>query len=225
MIIFKTTNIINHKIYIGQTTRNNQKYLGSGIYLKRAIKKYGRENFMREDIELRTSQKQLDEREQYWIKKLNSQDPKIGYNLDNGGKGRGKTSEETKRKLSESNKGKLKDRIFSKETKRKMSEAKEGMYFGKDNPNFDNRWSIEQRKHLSKIKKKENAWKGKNNPKYNEEYLYFVIDTKGNKYQIDNLNKFCKDNNLSTSIMYNLAKGTTYRKQHKGWRATREKRN
>jgi hypothetical protein len=45
MIVYKTINLIDGKIYIGQDLNNNPDYLGSGIYLKRAIKKHGRNNF------------------------------------------------------------------------------------------------------------------------------------------------------------------------------------
>lgn len=50
--IYKTTNLINGKIYIGahSTDNINDSYLGSGVLLHRAIKKYGRENFQREII-------------------------------------------------------------------------------------------------------------------------------------------------------------------------------
>lgn len=49
-IVYKTTNLINGKIYIGQhqTSDLNDGYLGSGKHLKRAIDKYGIENFQRE---------------------------------------------------------------------------------------------------------------------------------------------------------------------------------
>jgi hypothetical protein len=48
--IYKTTNNINGKVYIGchKTLTPNDGYLGSGTILKRAIKKYGRENFTKE---------------------------------------------------------------------------------------------------------------------------------------------------------------------------------
>ena len=43
--IYKTTNTVNNKIYIGkhQTENINDSYLGSGISLERAINKYGKE--------------------------------------------------------------------------------------------------------------------------------------------------------------------------------------
>lgn len=49
-IVYKTTNKVNGKIYIGvhKTTNINDGYLGSGVFLKQAIEKYGRENFDRE---------------------------------------------------------------------------------------------------------------------------------------------------------------------------------
>ena len=45
--IYKTTNLINGKIYIGQHTTDNinDRYLGSGVYFLRAVKKYGKKNF------------------------------------------------------------------------------------------------------------------------------------------------------------------------------------
>jgi hypothetical protein len=41
-VIYKTINLLNEKIYIGQDSKNNIKYLGSGKKLIRAIKKYGK---------------------------------------------------------------------------------------------------------------------------------------------------------------------------------------
>lgn len=50
--IYQTTNQINNKIYIGLHTTNdiNDSYLGSGVFLKKAIKKYGYQNFKKEVI-------------------------------------------------------------------------------------------------------------------------------------------------------------------------------
>ena len=48
--VYKTTNRINGKFYIGshKTKNPNDAYLGSGKYLKYAIEKYGRDNFVKE---------------------------------------------------------------------------------------------------------------------------------------------------------------------------------
>ena len=46
--IYKTTNLLNSKIYVGQKKSNiflEEKYLGSGVRLNSAIKSYGKENF------------------------------------------------------------------------------------------------------------------------------------------------------------------------------------
>ncbi len=51
MVIYKTTNKINKKFNNGADSRNNPNYLGSGVYLINAIKKYGKENFKKEILE------------------------------------------------------------------------------------------------------------------------------------------------------------------------------
>ena len=87
MIIYKTTNIINGKIYIGQDSNNNPKYFGSGNLLKKAFDKYGIENFKKEILEHCDSKKDLNDKEKYWINKLQSINKKIGYNISEGGTG------------------------------------------------------------------------------------------------------------------------------------------
>lgn len=85
MIIYKTTNLKNGKFYIGKDAKNKKSYLGSGVILKQAIKKYGKENFKKEIIEYCTDLKHLDEREQYWISFYSAIEN--GYNLTIGGTG------------------------------------------------------------------------------------------------------------------------------------------
>lgn len=86
MIVYKTTNLINGKIYIGQDRNNNPSYLGSGKKLKRAIAKYGKDNFVKETLETCTSEEELNDREAYWISTFNSQSRATGYNISAGGK-------------------------------------------------------------------------------------------------------------------------------------------
>lgn len=92
--IYKITNKINGKIYIGKTERENpeirwQEHLRHAnkldLPLYRAINKYGKENFCFEVIE-QCNNFQLDEREIYWIAYHNSYGEK-GYNCTGGGEG------------------------------------------------------------------------------------------------------------------------------------------
>lgn len=46
-IVYKTTNLINGKIYIGVDSKNQATYLGSGLHISRAIKKYGKKNLLK----------------------------------------------------------------------------------------------------------------------------------------------------------------------------------
>ena len=108
--IYKTTNLINNKIYIGQHTASefDKYYKGSGVMLTRAFKKYGKENFSCVLLEAVESKKDLDIREAYWINKLNSRDSDIGYNITAGGEGTVgyRHTEEAKKKMSVAKKGK-----------------------------------------------------------------------------------------------------------------------
>ena len=70
MVVYKTTNMVNGKIYVGKYEGDRESYLGSGYILKKAIKKYGKENFKREIIERCNSIKELIEKEKYWIKTI-----------------------------------------------------------------------------------------------------------------------------------------------------------
>ena len=85
MIIYKTTNVVNGKIYIGQDSKNDSSYLGGGTLLHKAIKKHGRENFVKEILEYCNNKDQMNEREIFWINYFNSTDNSIGYNIELGG--------------------------------------------------------------------------------------------------------------------------------------------
>jgi len=85
--IYKITNLINHKIYIGKQIGNKKSYLGSGKLIKKAIHKYGKSNFRKEIIEYCIDNILLCKREIFWIDFLNSTNPKIGYNISKGGDG------------------------------------------------------------------------------------------------------------------------------------------
>ena len=66
--VYKTTNLINGKIYIGQNKGTiDLSYLGSGKLIFRAIKKYGRKNFRLEVLAFATTKPMLDGLEQKYI--------------------------------------------------------------------------------------------------------------------------------------------------------------
>ena len=84
--IYKTTNLINNKIYIGQHHGDfDIHYHGSGNLIKSAIKKHGVWNFETILIEECSNDEELNEREIFWINHFNSRDLDIGYNLHKGG--------------------------------------------------------------------------------------------------------------------------------------------
>jgi len=85
MLIYKITNLLNGKIYVGRTKKTDiSKYWGSGTAIRMAIKKLGISSFKKEIIEVCSSIQETKEREIYWIDKLNSCYPN-GYNLSKGG--------------------------------------------------------------------------------------------------------------------------------------------
>lgn len=89
-IIYKTTNKINGKIYIGQhqqDTTTFDGYLGSGSILKQAIAKYGIDAFARETLAACESKEVANITEIALINQYDSRNPHIGYNIMEGGTG------------------------------------------------------------------------------------------------------------------------------------------
>ena len=86
-LIYKTSNKNDGKYYIGahETSKEKDSYLGSGIHLKRAIKKYGRSCFIRETLVECKSREEMFAEEQKIIR-LHLGNP-LCYNLKDGGIG------------------------------------------------------------------------------------------------------------------------------------------
>jgi hypothetical protein len=86
-IVYVTTNLVNGKKYLGKHSGKRIDYLGSGLGIKRAIKKYGKNNFIREVVaECSTDQEAFDVEESLSKKWNVVSDPKW-YNNTIGGKG------------------------------------------------------------------------------------------------------------------------------------------
>lgn len=105
MIIYKITNLINNKVYIGQTICSlgkrwrEHRCFSSHSVLSRAIKKYGPENFKIEEIDGANAQDELNYRENFWIIKHQSYKSENGYNIKLGGSS-GKQTEKIRQKIS-----------------------------------------------------------------------------------------------------------------------------
>ena len=88
MWIYKITNIQSQKVYIGQTIRPIEQRFHRHIndamnnildtHFTRAIRKYGKDNFIIEEIDSAKTQNELNKKEQYWIQYYNSVND--GYN-------------------------------------------------------------------------------------------------------------------------------------------------
>ncbi|MFA6018562.1 MAG: NUMOD3 domain-containing DNA-binding protein [Patescibacteria group bacterium] len=133
MYLYKITNVLNMKVYVGQTYDFAQRKAGH-VYaskdvsnerpLYRSMRKHGTENFLFEVIEECTDD-QVDDREKFWIAHYDSRNPEKGYNLDPGGRG---CSVEGRRRLSDALKGNTHcvGRVLSTETREKLSKAGKG---------------------------------------------------------------------------------------------------
>jgi group I intron endonuclease len=130
MIIYKLTNKINGKVYIGQTVQELEKRFKAhykhkaNTYIKNAILYYGVDNFEREVIDTATNIEELNEKEAYWIFYYHSTDRQKGYNRESGGKNY-TVNDETRKLMSEAHKRRYKD-ITEEEKQSKMQKLREG---------------------------------------------------------------------------------------------------
>ena len=155
-IVYKTTNLINGKIYIGvhSTNKLEDGYIGSGKIFKDALKKYGLDNFFREVLfDFETAEEAYAKEKEMVSKEfINESD---NYNCKVGGE-QGACSELTKQKF------KLRPNKW-KDLKGKT---------GEDIPWFGKPLSEKRKEHLSEIRKGENnpMWgvKGENHHSYGE---------------------------------------------------------
>ena len=157
--IYKITNLVNGKIYIGKhsTDKLGDSYMGSGKILGNAKSKYGKDAFKKEIIAFTDNEDSLNFLERFYIKKYKSRDLTVGYNLTDGGDGilGYSHTEETKQKMRKpkseefcKNLSKIKKGVpLSEEHKRKLSENHWDCS-GKNNPMYGKHFTEEQMKRL-----------------------------------------------------------------------------
>lgn len=110
--IYITTNLVNGKKYLGQRKYSNgwEDYLGSGILLKKALTKYGKENFKREIIVEAETREELNKLEFELIELHNCRNSELWYNIFKGGMGgslKGEDSQNFGRVQTEDHKSKI----------------------------------------------------------------------------------------------------------------------
>lgn len=166
-LYIKTHNVTGLK-YLGKTERDPFKYKGSGKRWTNHIKQHGYD--VTTEILLETNSKQsLIEAGLYYSSLFQVVESSSWANLIPES-GDGYDSESSKRlatkRLNEGTHHFLFMGPKSLETKLKMSAAKKGKGLGKDNNNYGNKWSKEQKENLSKKRKENGLSAGKNNPMY-----------------------------------------------------------
>lgn len=209
MFIYKITNLINGKLYIGQTSKtiayrwyrhnyafsNNTKNK-TAIHL--ALKKYGKINFSIEEIDTASNIDELNKKEKYWINILNTLSPN-GYNLTTGGDNK-QMSDETKEKIRIANTGKT----ITEETRQLLRDSHKGYVVKqstKDKLSIINKnKTIPEHVHISA------SWKNSK---------LYLLKCDNIFYVIRNMKFFCDAKKLHRSDLSELCTGI--KKNHKGY--------
>ena len=168
-IVYKVTNMLNDKVYIGQTTLELKRRKRQHAYRTRkddrrtafhnALLDEGFDNFQWDEIDIADSQEELDRKEKHWIAHYKADDPQFGYNTFEGSIC-AKHTADTKRKISEANKGKQRSaearqkyseyaQNRSAEHQRKITESK----IGKPTRRLGQKHSLEAKKKMSEAKR------------------------------------------------------------------------
>lgn len=242
-----STNITNGKSYIGQTVQSLNKRIIKHIndalnnrynsYFHKAIRKYGKKNFEWEILTICDTVEKLNKAEIEMIGKHNTFEN--GYNLTRGGEGNvgRKHTEESKKKMSEQNRGEkngMYGKCHTEETKKRMSESRKGeksFWYGKhvteeakrkqsesmkgeNNPNYNKKFSIETRQKMSKATK--GKYIGSKNPRAKK---YIITTPKGKEIFVHGLGEFCRNYKAEKLDCANLTKvANKISKQHKGYK-------
>ena len=157
--VYRITNILNGKIYIGKTKQNppvrrwaehtsDSRKENPKMYIHRAMKKYGIENFLFEVIAQYKTHDDLCQGEVAIISQYNSNSREYGYNLTNGGEGP-EWTDERKSQFSEKMKGEgnlFFGKKHTEETKQLLSEIRKEEYSNPENHPWYGRKHTEETK-------------------------------------------------------------------------------
>lgn len=220
--IYKITNLLNSKIYIGYTSlelnerfRCHKNSKDTNMIIVSAMKKYGHENFLIEEI---SSFETKDEATKFEIEMIAKHQPE--YNIHPGGIGGAmygdmnsmygkKHSEEWKEWKSNSMKGEsnyMYGRTHTEETKALLSEMKCGTIpWNKDKKGIYSKETLDK---MSQPKSKQHR------EKLSKTYTF--INPKNEIVKFTGLLLFCKENGLNAAAMSDVHNGK--RNHHKNWK-------
>lgn len=156
-IIYKTTNIVNGKFYVGKhkcTTLEFDGYYGSGKLLKKAIEKYGEDSFIRETISLHTTQEAADIAESIIVSAdFLIENRGICYNLAVGGKGGFQVVNEAGELVNVATLQAVRDKISASgkiaQNRPEVRERKSASQMGEKNHRYGDQCSDEHKKQIS----------------------------------------------------------------------------
>lgn len=153
--VYKIVNTINGKIYVGQKKgmpTDSENYYGSGMLIKRAIEKYGIQQFKKEILCLCFTQDELNRQETFWIQELKAYDRNLGYNISKTNFGGDTYTNNPNLENIKLNK--------SRETS------------GEKNPMFGVKYTEERRNKQRKTIENNGGLSGENNPRFNDHRKY-----------------------------------------------------
>lgn len=145
MLLYKITNIVNGKLYIGITSKTlKRRWQGHASAARRgrknrlhsAIRKYGEENFIIELLQETQNYKELVQLEIDYISKLETTNKKIGYNMTIGGEGTAgyEFTDKDRRKMADNMTGKSYEDRFGKEKAQEIKAKKSLLQSRENNP-------------------------------------------------------------------------------------------
>lgn len=220
-IIYKATNNVNGKVYVGKTTIGLSKRIGVHIHdaeiqkygsiFHRALIKYGPQNFSWFVLEHCQSEHALNLAEEWYIKKYKTftgfNDCK-GYNLTLGGDGVSwyRHSEDIRRKISRANSGKKRTKehsrklavanrgkVISKESRLKMSIARKGIKFSEEHRRkiSESKKGV-KRKPFTEEARMNMSLSKKGKRNAGNEKIYVISFPAGTDFVVKGLNNFCR---------------------------------